>query len=254
MTFTYSLISDMHLDHPQIKTPYDKLEDNVIVAGDTMNGLGGLKFLDKLRNKGFRVFAVDGNHEHYANVSQGRGISQTTERFQEDHPSRIDIDGNLSVLLINGWYVVPDPSAWMKYMNDGRYVEERNAHAVVNEFALSSAIWLRDQMSEDRKFIVVTHTSPCIETLDPRFEDHWANVFYYNPHMFDVMRDLKDKILVWNHGHTHQSQDRIVEGVRVVCNPRGYPRENPEWQPKTIIIESGKDRDVSETDKEPLRV
>ena len=28
-----------------------------------------------------------------------------------------------------------------------------------------------------------------------------------------------------------------VHGVRVVCNPRGYPRENPGWKPKTFKVE-----------------
>jgi len=31
----FSLISDMHVNHPQLKTPYDKLEEIIVVAGDT---------------------------------------------------------------------------------------------------------------------------------------------------------------------------------------------------------------------------
>lgn len=73
-TFKYSLISDMHVNHPQLKTPYELLEENVIVAGDTSNGLDGLKFLHKIQKKGHNVYAVDGNHEHYRNVNQGRTI------------------------------------------------------------------------------------------------------------------------------------------------------------------------------------
>lgn len=80
-TMKFSLISDMHVDFPQPKTPYDQLEQFVIVAGDTSNGLEGTKFLQKLQRKGFDVFAVDGNHEHYSNLTQGRTQQQTEEQF-----------------------------------------------------------------------------------------------------------------------------------------------------------------------------
>src|SRR3546814_8352208 len=80
MTFKYSLVSDLHLDHPQPKTP--PLEQNVIVAGDCGNGLVGLKYLNKLKRKGHFVFAVDGNHEHYANVAQGRTVEMAEAAFE----------------------------------------------------------------------------------------------------------------------------------------------------------------------------
>lgn len=102
MKFTFSLISDMHVDFPQPKTPYVDLEKFVIVAGDTSNGLGGLKFLQKLKNKGFEVFAIDGNHEHYANLSQDRTQQQTEDQFYLglDQQNFVHYHGEL---LIVGW-------------------------------------------------------------------------------------------------------------------------------------------------------
>jgi len=44
----FTLISDMHVDFPQNKTPYEQFEETVVVAGDTSNGLEGLKFLNSL--------------------------------------------------------------------------------------------------------------------------------------------------------------------------------------------------------------
>src|SRR3546814_14391584 len=80
MTFKYSLVSDLHLDHPQPKTP--PLEQNVIVAGDCGNGLVGLKYLNQLKRKGHFVFAVVGNHEPYANVAQGRTVAMPEAAFE----------------------------------------------------------------------------------------------------------------------------------------------------------------------------
>ena len=80
----YSLISDLHIDFPQLKTPYNLLEKNVIIAGDTSNGLLGTKFINKLKNKGFDVFAIDGNHEHYSNLNQQRTVATTEAAFYEN--------------------------------------------------------------------------------------------------------------------------------------------------------------------------
>lgn len=233
----FSLISDMHVDFPQQKTPYDELENVVVVAGDTSNGLEGLKFLRKLTNKGFRVLAVDGNHEHYRNASQNRSAAETTARFREEHSRYQEVDG-IPIVLANGWYCVSDEPLWQGYMNDSR-MSELGADDI-NTAAASEALSVRQRLEEwrdhQRQGIVVTHTSPCLETLNPAYEGHFSNEWYWNPMMRPLLSEFKEQILVWCHGHTHAASDCIVDGVRVVCNPRGYPGENPDWHPLTVEV------------------
>ena len=230
----FSLISDMHLDFPQPKTPYNLLEEHVVVAGDTTNGLEGLKFLQKLRNKGHIVYAVDGNHEHYRNRSQGRSEHDTTSRFRKEHPSYHE--GETPVVLANGWYPVTDEALWYNYMNDSRNgcitAEEVTVLARADAAFIKS--WLTKWRACGQRGIVVTHTAPCYETLNPRYDGHCSNEWYWNPLMEELLREFPDQIAVWCHGHTHDPCDKIVHGVRVVCNPRGYPGENPNWKPLTI--------------------
>lgn len=237
-TFKFSLISDMHLDFPQPKTPYDKLENTVIVAGDTCNGLGGLKFLDKLRHKGFNVCAVDGNHEHYCNLSRNRDVTETTARFRESHSANVEING-VPIILRNGWYPVSDEFAWQHYMNDSRRCVLSGIEA--NDLAVSHAHYIEQELKAwrdyQKKGVVITHTSPCIETLDPRFKGAPSNEWYWNPQMRRLLAEYSDVILVWCHGHTHNKNEAVVDGVRVVCNPRGYPGENPDWEPMSITVE-----------------
>lgn len=233
----YSLISDMHVNHPQNKTPYDKLEHLVIVAGDTSNGLEGLRFLEKLQNKGFHVLAVDGNHEHYSNVSKGRTVPETTTRFRESFPELVVIDDVVFVQR-NGWYLVKEEYPWASYMNDARF--SGLSVGEVNELANQDFLYIKNicTLSRDKgqKVVVTTHTAPCLDTLNPEFEGHFSNDWYYNPLMTPLLEEFSDTILVWNHGHTHAYADKIVHGTRVVCNPRGYPRENPDWMPITIEL------------------
>jgi len=233
----FSLISDMHLDHPQPKTPYDLLEENVVVAGDTANGLLGLKFLNKLRNKGFNVYACDGNHEHYSNVGQGRDYIETLERFQEDFSPLEDIEG-VPLVIVNGWYQVSNEHLWYRSMNDGRFADLTADR--VNQIAMNDAKMVEYALQRWKegsiKGIVTTHTAPCTETLDPRYEDDPSNEWYWNPYMRQLIEMYPDQIAVWCHGHTHAFADKQVNGVRVVCNPRGYPGENPMWKPLTVDL------------------
>jgi len=236
-TLKFSLISDMHLNHPQLKTPYDLLEKNVVVAGDTSDGLEGLKFLQKLRAKDFTVAAVDGNHEHYANLSRGREWIETEASFVKDNPSDTELDG-VPVVLKNGWYPVSDEHIWYHTMNDARYA--CLTEVTVNSIAIGHAKFIGQRLAlwrnRGRKGVVVTHTAPCEDTLDPKFTGERSNEWYWNPYMRELIEEFSDQILVWCHGHTHSFADKIVGGVRVVCNPRGYPRENPNWKPFTVEV------------------
>lgn len=233
----FSLVSDLHINHPQAKTPYDLLEEIVVVAGDTSNGLEGLKFLQKLRNKGHTVIAVDGNHEHYNNLSQDRSIDETTERFRDEYPDRVDIQG-VTFIQRNGWYPVEHEALWKNYMNDQRYC--RTHAEEINRYSHHDYSYLEEELrqanEEGRKCVVTTHTAPCIETLNKIYEGHYSNDWYWNPKMQLLFKAYSGTILVWCHGHTHTCADKVVDGVRVVCNPRGYPGENPDWKPYTVEV------------------
>jgi predicted phosphodiesterase len=35
-----------------------------------------------------------------------------------------------------------------------------------------------------------------------------------------------DRVALWIYGHTHQPADLVLDGTRVISNPRGYARES----------------------------
>lgn len=233
----FSLISDMHVDFPQPKTPYDKLEQVVVVAGDTSNGLEGLKFLRKMQNKGFTVLATEGNHEHYKNRAQSREHFETTRSFHEEFANNAIVEG-VPFVLMNGWYRVEHESSWFNYMNDswnGRLTAKDVNDLCYRDFRVIEKA-LQGWRFTGQKGVIVTHTAPCTDTLDPKFEGSFSNQWYWNPLMRSLLLEYAEHIHVWCHGHTHTSNEAIVNGVRVVCNPRGYPGENPDWAPLTIEV------------------
>jgi hypothetical protein len=58
--------------------------------------------------------------------------------------------------------------------------------------------------------------------MHPRFADSLLNASFVSDakHLIDGSRAR-----LWIHGHTHDSFDYVLNGTRVVCNPRGYARD-----------------------------
>lgn len=43
------------------------------------------------------------------------------------------------------------------------------------------------------------------------------------------------KIDLWIFGHTHEAVDEVVNGIRFVSNPRGYPNEETGFRPDLVV-------------------
>ena len=46
----------------------------------------------------------------------------------------------------------------------------------------------------------------------------------------------KSEAAMWVFGHTHDFIDEELHGVKCVCNPLGYPRENPLYEDLIIDV------------------
>ena len=97
--------------------------------------------------------------------------------------------------------------------------------------------WLQDRLNEkyEGKTVVVTHHLPSIHSVAECYKDSLLSACFAShlDHLFDGRIDL------WIHGHTHDSVDYILNGTRVICNPRGYVThkgiENLEFNPRMVV-------------------
>lgn len=236
----------------------------LIVAGDTANSIGDLvKFLRKLNKKNFfkHILFIEGNHENYSNASRNRSIAQTLTRIDELKPEGTTFLSTQRAVKIGdyyfvgrcGWYSMDaagDPIAnrarWKEVMNDDRWIGftkrgEDWPWELARQHAQEIDEIITETLTSDpaARFIVVTHMAPCRESLgnDPR---HLLdNAFYANLHLTGVMERHAEHIEAWVHGHTHLRSMRKVHGVEVIVNPRGYPRENPNWEPVVLDFPDG---------------
>lgn len=84
--------------------------------------------------------------------------------------------------------------------------------------------------------IVVTHHMPSYRCVAPRYFGDPYNPFFVGD-VEEIIINNKPKL--WASGHTHISYDFMLDKTRLVCNPRGYPKENNEvhgtFNPNLII-------------------
>ena len=79
--------------------------------------------------------------------------------------------------------------------------------------------------SIEKADVVLTHYAPLLHPSMPeQYKHHLGTSFYYFNGK-EIIDTLAPK--VWVFGHTHAPAHDIVDNTTYLCNPYGYPRENP---------------------------
>ena len=102
---------------------------------------------------------------------------------------------------------------------------------VVSTFSPENAITEHEQflqyltlvLSENKgkKIVVVGHHAPSKLSTHPRYQNDTLMNGGYSSSL-DFFIENVPEIVLWTHGHTHETFDYKIGNTRVVCNPRGY--------------------------------
>lgn len=68
--------------------------------------------------------------------------------------------------------------------------------------------------------VVISHMPPSERSIPDRYKDSILSAAFASR-----LDDLVIRADLWVHGHLHDSFDYRIGACRVVCNPRGYPRD-----------------------------
>lgn len=80
------------------------------------------------------------------------------------------------------------------------------------------------EFEQDYNVVVVTHHAPSLMSVAERFKNDFPMSWCFISDL-DLV-SIASKPVTWIHGHTHNNFDYTIGHVRVVCNPRAYPKEN----------------------------
>ncbi|MCE9660776.1 MAG: metallophosphoesterase [Burkholderiales bacterium] len=247
------VLSDLHLgfcgfDPPRIDA------DVVILAGDIARPRDAIAWARRFDKP---VLYVLGNHEFYGSSLE----EAASELRRQSAGTCIHVLDNTELVL--GQVRFLGTTLWTDFelFGDGevRDAAMAEAQSLMRDFSRiriseadsrvfspddAAALFERDarwldarlDTKHDGPTVVITHHAPSRHSVHPRFAKSLLTASFVS----DAQRLLGGaRTQLWIHGHTHDSFDYVVNGTRVVCNPRGYAREgvneNPRFDPDLVI-------------------
>ena len=245
------ILSDLHLEFDDWAPPAARA-DVVVLAGDIHVGTKGLAWARE-EFPSTPVVYVPGNHEYYG--GQFKDVSDAL-RYTAERLKIALLDGDeiviggvrfLGATLWTDFALhgseprqIDRAMADAKYgMNDFRVIRHAEAGTFhpqqARDIHLAQVRWLDNELTKpfDGSTVVITHYLPHPQSISERFRGSSLNPAFAS----DLSHLLKPPVGLWIHGHTHDSCDYMVNGTRVVCNPRGYlPMEpNPAFDSALVV-------------------
>ena len=234
-----NVLSDLHLSLGTLPIPENNA-DAVILAGDVARPKEAVAWALGLAKP---VFYVVGNHEFYGGSITGtvaelkRRCAGTNVRVLDDDEVIFDGVRFLGTTLWTDFMLFGEGEKRaaaiqeaLKFMRDFSRIRIDDADERLFSPADSAALfdihagWLEHKLAEPYAgpTVVITHHAPSRKSIHPRFADSLLNACFVS----DAER-LADRtrVCLWVHGHTHDSFDYVLNGTRVVCNPRGYAKD-----------------------------
>lgn len=240
-----NILSDLHLSRGSLKTPENDA-DLVVLAGDIARPREAVAWAAGFAKP---VLYVAGNHEFYGGSIAGT-VKELKQLCAGTHIHVLDDDE----LVLKGVRFL-GTTLWTDFNlfgeDEGRVAAIGEALALMRDFSKIRtgdapeatftpddsaglfkihAGWLESKLAEGYPgpTVVITHHAPSRKSIHPRFSDSLLNACFVS----DAERLIEGtRVRLWIHGHTHDSFDYILNGTRVVCNPRGYAKDGIDENP-----------------------
>lgn len=225
-----ALLSDVHLEVGDWSPPTYLNADVVVLAGDIHSKGRGVAWAREHFTQ--PVIYVPGNHEFWKSSNWEHELNRLR---QNSAGSNVTILNNEEVTL-NGVRFV-GTTLWADYRLNGVSNTKSAAREKLNDFKFIRANgfkrtnpeWQIAQHERAKRYleealtdttadntVVVTHHAPSYCSLpDNKKDDALAGAYASD------LTHLMGKAMLWLHGHVHSSNDYVVNGTRVVSNPRG---------------------------------
>jgi len=244
----FQLISDIHHEFLRggVYTKIVPKCSTLVLAGDIGNPMQpsyGM-FLRQIARQFDYTVLIHGNHEYYG-TNYKEAVAKTREICAEIKASgggRVHFLQN-SHIDINGVRFIGS-TLWSKLDADVPLIGDRN----IGGFSIE---WYNQMHNECREYlaeaiamsplptVVVTHHLPSVSLIAPKYNKYGMINQWFASDSDDLILAGSGKTKAWVYGHTHDPNVSDIGGVRMICNPVGYPGERKVSmsEDNTIIVE-----------------
>jgi len=205
------------------------------------------RFINEELVKYRKVIMIAGNHEHYGNQYE-----DTIPRIKKEMPDNVHYLEAESLQIDDVHFFAgtfwtdmdkKNPiamSAIKQFMSDfsvikhghsiivesnygGKYYTNKFSPAFVADVFKETVGLLKDFLDEhvDDKVVVVSHHAPSPLSINEKYKDEGLINYGYMSDLTEFIMD-HPQIKYWVHGHMHDPVDYMIDGTRVLSNPRGY--------------------------------
>ncbi len=178
------------------------------------------------------VLYVSGNHEYY----QAKEMKITDLAVIDKVIRAACEEVGIVFLNCNTWIDTVHQVEWVgctlwSMISERTYqqMEDRNALSFETYIRthLAHVKWLTATLESESKYrrIVITHHLPSLRMVHPKYKFSTINDGFCSnlEHLF-----RPSTMIGWVCGHTHERMNTRIAGIKVVCNPLGYPGEKRE--------------------------
>lgn len=237
------VLSDVHLEMRRNQPPFQfkKSTPYLALCGDIGDPSSKLyeEFLFNQANRFDKVFVIAGNHEAYSRTVQESNnliaeiCAKRPDKLIHLDQTRYDLDEDLSILGCTLWsYINEQQAPTVKtFISDFRLIQDwsvdhNNAMHERHKQWLKKS--LKDIENEERTAIVLTHHAPTNRnTSAPQHDTSPLSSAFYT----DLDDMIKLPAVAFVSGHTHFSNQQVINGVQVVSNQVGYSGEDTRYKP-----------------------
>ena len=261
------LISDMHIAHVEFSRLQDISipdADICICAGDISDFVEmSIEFLSRHISPRMSVITVLGNHDYFGNTIDG--AIKTAKRKAGGNVTVLENEtfvlGDVRIIGATLWtdFEIPWGQDEEIPLPDRREVAIQFCKRFVVDFreiyrsgwhetGMPGLLMARELIARHNasrafinaelslpfkgKTVILTHHAPTPWSLDPKYKGNPTNAAFVSD-LTDLIEQRQPDL--WVHGHVHRFFDYQIGKARVICNPRGYRREQTAFQPGFVI-------------------
>lgn len=202
-----------------------------ILAGDITNFSKSktilTNFVGAIKPYTENIIYVLGNHEYYE--SHGKKVDEVKEHYQKlSNELGITLLENNSIetddFVFYGCTMWTDPSLYAySSMNDSNWFKSREEVSKLHHESKSKLTNFVNNYLSPKPLVVVTHHLPSFSLIDEQYKIYGDLNTGFASNLDDI---IKNPIKYWVYGHTHTPNNRVINGVNLLCNSMGYPKES----------------------------